>query len=215
MTKKKISLRPIIIENYEISGYYYQEKGLSFRKYLNIKHKLRENDLPDLMVIMMNPGSSQPIDENENGRVETKAKPDPTQTQIIRVMEKLNFRYARILNLSDLREPKSTDFYKKINSVNESGIIHSIFHENRVNEFNELYVKGIPVIYAWGINKKLIHLAKCAIKATEAESSFGWRKPKFDFAYYHPLPRSYKKQKEWYEAIESKLNQRNNINHNT
>lgn len=215
MTKKKISLHPVTIENYEISGFYYQEQGLNFRKYLNIKNKSSEADLPDLMVIMMNPGSSEPLDNNDNGRVETNAKPDPTQTQIIRIMESSNFQYARILNLSDLREPKSAVFYKKINSMNESGINHSIFYENRLNDFNELYIKGIPVIYAWGINKKLVHLAKCVFTVTNAESFFGWRKPKFDFAYYHPLPRSYKKQKEWYEAIEYEIKQAYYINHNT
>lgn len=215
MKKKKITFQPVKIKNYEITGFYYQIGNYNFRKYLDIKCKSCKADSPDLMVIMMNPGSSVPIDKNDNGEDVTKAKPDPTQTQIIRVMDSLKLCYARILNLSDLREPKSKVFYKQINSMNEDCINHSIFHKSRLSDFNELYKKGVPVLYAWGTNKKLNHLAKCALNATKPERSFGLRKPKFDFAYYHPLPRCYNKQKEWYESVIIEFNNENNTSLNT
>jgi hypothetical protein len=215
MTEKKTTLQPVKIENYEITGFYYQIGEYNFRKYLDIKFKCCKADSPDLMVIMMNPGSSAPLDSNDDGRVEINAKPDPTQTQIIRVMESLNFNYARILNLSDLRQPNSNVFYGQISSMNEDCINHSIFHESRLCDFKKLYIKGVPVLYAWGTNKKLNHLAKCALKATKLERSFGWRKPKFDFAYYHPLPRGYIKQIKWYESIIIEFNNENNTNQNT
>ena len=73
--------------NFKITGYYYEEQGYQFRKYLNIK-KVNSNLIaPDLMVVMMNPGSSEPIDKNYNGRKETLAKPDKTQEQIMRIMD--------------------------------------------------------------------------------------------------------------------------------
>ena len=153
----------------------------------------------------MNPGSSEPIKQEDIGKIETETKPDPTQNQIIRVMESSNFKYARVLNLSDLREPKSAEFYKKINPMTAAGINHSIFDENRYDDFKNLYVSDVPVIYAWGVNKKLMSLAKSALKITRNEKNIGWNKPKYDFAFYHPLPRSQKKQKEWYELIEEKI----------
>ena len=64
---------------------------------------------------------------------------------------------------------------------------------------------GIPVIYAWGVNYRLKKLAKNAISLTNGENSIGWNKSSQEYAYYHPLPRSYQKQKEWYETIEEKL----------
>ena len=195
---------PINLDNYKITGFYYRENDYRFRKYLNIKKKDCKGSTPDLMVIMMNPGSSEPTSGDDNGRIETEAKPDLTQNQIIRVMKGSNFEYARVLNLSDLREPKSNEFYKKINPMNSDGINHSIFEKNRIKDFKDLYIKGITVIYAWGVNKKLFSLAENALKSTKTKNSVGWNKPKNVFAYYHPLPRSYKKQKEWYETIEKK-----------
>ena len=205
MVKNKITLKLINLDNYNITGFYYKEGKYLFRKYLNIRAKNYKGSFPDLMVIMMNPGSSEPTNGDDNGRIETEAKPDLTQNQIIRAMEDSNFKYARVLNLSDLREPKSSQFYRKINPMSADGIYHSIFGENRNQDFSDLYVKGIPVIYAWGVNKKLMSLAKRALETTRTENSIGWNKPRYDFAYYHPLPRSYKKQREWSETIEEKI----------
>ena len=202
MTINKRNLMPINLDNYKITGFYYTEGNYSFRKYLNIKKKDFKGSTPDLMAIMMNPGSSEPLNKENNGRVETEAKPDHTQHQIIRTMEKFNLSYARILNLSDLREPKCMEFYKKIDQMNNEGINHSIFDKKRDDELINLYVKGVPVIYAWGVNKKLVSLAKSALLFTRTENSIGWKKSNYDFAYYHPLPRSFMKQIEWYENID-------------
>jgi hypothetical protein len=65
------------------------------------------------MVIMMNPGSSKPHRWYENNTKESLAIPDNTQSQIMKV-QNCNLQYARVLNLSDLREAKSSIFYDKI-----------------------------------------------------------------------------------------------------
>ena len=49
--------------------------------------------------------------------------------------------------------------------------------------------------------------AKRAIALTKNENSIGWNKPGHEYAFYHPLPRTYKKQKEWYEIINKKLSE--------
>jgi hypothetical protein len=84
------------------------------------------NDLlcrqPELVTIMMNPGSSKPVSDsykpvlvnNDNGIVINRhlveTQPDNAQYQIMRLMLIRNWRHCRILNLSDLREPKSQLF---------------------------------------------------------------------------------------------------------
>ena len=188
-------------KKFKITGLFYQVKGFKFRKYLNIRKTSSERKKPDLMVVMLNPGSSRPINGNEDYEMETEAIPDNTQDQIMRIMENCNFDYARILNLSDFREPKSSEFYRKIDELKNNKIAHSIFDESRSNDFDKLFVKNIPVIFAWGVNKNLKELANLAINKIGIKKSFGLKKEGFDFAYYHPLPQNYNKQKEWVENI--------------
>jgi len=126
---------------FKITGFYYEELGFKFRKYLDIKKVDTDIRTPDLMVIMMNPGSSRPVDGIENNTKESLAIPDRTQDQIMKVMLNSNLQYARILNLSDLREAKSNIFYTKIIELENKGISHSIFDENRQDDFNHLWEK--------------------------------------------------------------------------
>jgi hypothetical protein len=188
-------------EKFKVTGLFYEVNGYKFRKFLNIRKDNSESKIPDLIVVMMNPGSSRPINGIENDTIETDAIPDNTQKQIMRVMENCGFHYTRILNLSDLREPKSSVFYTKIDELDQKNIPHSIFDEKRKNDFETLFVKNVPVIFAWGVNKNLKILAQKAIKRITTNNSIGLKKNGVDFAYYHPLPQIYQKQKEWVENI--------------
>ena len=186
---------------FQVSGLFYQENGYKFRKFLNIVKYGSDKIKPDLMVVMMNPGSSKPKDGNENSKFETRAIPDNTQDQIMRVMENCDFEFARILNLSDLREPRSSVFYKKIEQLEKQKLSHSIFDVKRKADYEALFEKGIPVIYAWGVNKKLSELARMASKRIGEIHPIGLNKKGVNYAYYHPLPQNYTKQKEWAEMI--------------
>lgn len=188
-------------EEFRVTGQFYIKDGFKFRKFLNIIKKNSDIKRPDLMVIMMNPGSSKPIDGNDNN-IESEAIPDKTQDQIMKVMKNCDFDFARILNLSDLREPKSSVFYKKIEELEKLKIPHSIFDKNRKNDYETLFVKNIPVIFAWGVNEKLSELATLTIKRIGEVNPIGLKKN--EYAYYHPLPQSFTKQKEWVEKITEK-----------
>lgn len=187
--------------NFKISGLFYEIDAYKFRSYLNIIRKDSEVRSPDLMVVMMNPGSSKPVDGIENNTIESEAVPDSTQDQIMRVMQICHFSYARILNLSDLREPKSSILYEKITELESLNIPHSIFDQRRIKDFENYFVNSAPVIFAWGVNEQLQALANNAKKRIGAENPIGYKKEGLDFAYYHPLPQSYTKQKEWLEKI--------------
>jgi hypothetical protein len=131
---------------------------------------------PDAIFIMMNPGSSSPKDKNwepldydidQMGEMAlsnclVKAKPDVTQYQVMRVMNYKNWGHVRVLNLSDIREPKSKVFFKKCADYGTEENIHSIFSDKRINELKAAINVDIaaPIILAWGNDLQLIQLSK-------------------------------------------------------
>jgi hypothetical protein len=190
---------------FKITGKYYTKNEYKFREVLNIKKIESKSNIPDLMVIMMNPGGSKPLNEIDNSYTETLAKPDVTQNQIMKIMLNGNFKYARVLNLSDVREPKSKIFYTKIKEMDKLNIAHSIFNESRKVDFIKLWINNVPVIFGWGVNPKLKNLALKAIEKTNVSNPIGIQKTNFNWAYYHPLPPNNKKQKEWVQKISKQL----------
>ncbi len=194
-----------IRDTYEITGFFYENEGVKCRKYLDIKKKEATINTPDLMVIMMNPGGSEPLSGLDDERKPTPTKPDKTQDQIMRVMESKGFTYARILNLSDIRETKSAEFYKKLAPKKETPW-HCIFSEQRSGELDKLFVKDTICIVAWGVNYKLRGLVCAAVTFLKKHKikCFGNNKTDTNF-HYHPLPRSKDAQDHWVKSICEKL----------
>jgi hypothetical protein len=190
---------------FEISGHFYELSGLKCRRYLNIKRVGSNLSQPDIMVVMMNPGSSYPLDGIDNNNAPREAHPDPTQDQIMEVMNNTGFNFARVLNLSDARQPSSNEFYKFLNSSSAHSIPHSIFHQSRHEDFSTLFRQGVPVIYGWGVNSALEELARMAINRISESKPIGIRKNGFVWAFYHPLPRIHTKQVEWVNTVSSLL----------
>jgi len=186
-------------DRYDVSGYFYSELGYSFRSYIHIRRKkvgigrmigsLLSHDKPDLMVVMMNPGSSVPLAGGDDGRMEVSAKPDQTQRQIMKIMDPRKFKFARILNLSDLRSPNSADFMSTIGVLDRQGIRHSIFGPGRESDFELLYDHSTPVILAWGADDRLQPLARRALSLMENKVKVGQRKPSSAWVYYHARQR--------------------------
>ena len=175
--------------------------GYKFRKYLHIKTKDSKLTRPDLLVVMMNPGSSRPLDGNNDGRSEVSTAPDRTQHQIMSFMNLAGFCYARILNLSDKREAKSISFFQFLNSRESQSIPHSIFDKSRREDLDTLLIENTPVLCAWGVDPCLSKLARSATNILPPNSIFGSKKPLSEYAYYHPLPRSSERQKKWIDDV--------------
>ena len=193
-------------DGYEITGLFYEVAGHKCRKYLDIKLRTSTKTEPDLMVVMMNPGSSYPLDGVDNNSTPVEAEPDDTQDQIMKIMNNASYEYARVLNLSDKRTPDSNALYAFIKSEESCSIPHSIFCDARDCEMNSLYIRDVPVIYGWGVDPALTKLAKLAIQKINHPSPVGLKKEGHEYAYYHPLPRIYKKKIEWVEKISALLN---------
>lgn len=197
--------------DFVITGLFYKlnEHEHCFRKFLDIKRVESTSLAPDLMVVMMNPGSSYPIDNIDNNTKPSLAKHDRTQTQIMQVMSESGFEFARILNLSDLRTPNSDELRKFIKSDQGKLIPHSIFSEERSDDFQELFTSGVPVILAWGVHEDLRPLAVQALAKLTHEKILGYLKEGTSTAYYHPLPKKYADQQIWLKTIGYKLSQLN------
>lgn len=183
--------------------FYIDNKDRKCRKYLDIMRENTERESPQIMVVMMNPGASYPLDNNDNGDTLTEIEPECTQYQIVRVMEKLDIQYARVLNLSDLRESESENFFEQITRSDD--LSHSIFDGSRNADFEQLFIRNIPVICAWGVSTKLRRLINLAVSKILSDDSFrlcllGKSKNNSHF-YYHPNQRSLREKAEWVSTI--------------
>lgn len=167
---------------------------------------------PDAIVIMMNPGSSEPLAGiiekiKQDQIVELKpslvlAKPDITQYQIMRVMHYCDWSHVRVLNLSDIRDPDSgrfADLYKNVESVN-SFKAHSIFSDVRAEQL-KTYLLNKPnsiVICAWGVNSNLDPLiAQCLDRIRGMSNIAGLLRTNSTDKYFHPLPRQQIDKNRW------------------
>ena len=167
---------------------------------------------PDAVFIMMNPGSSRPLNEKikimtyENtAQIEVSlipTKPDTTQYQLMRVMHYCRINHVRVLNLSDMRDPKSGKFVVRYREIeNKTGFIeHSIFSNIRENELqNKLKRKNAaPIVCAWGVSPDLDPLIeRCINKLPDTTERQGIFKKGTKNKYFHPLPTLQKDKEEW------------------
>lgn len=155
----------------------------------------------DLVAVMMNPGGSRPIDEGglfDDGSGWHDALPDRTQYQLMKLaLGTEHIRHIRVINLSDLRTPKSAELFATLPKL---GGWHSIFDASRDVELQRaLGVQGTPVLLAWGMALQLRPLAKQALARIHGHQTFGISED--GIAYRHPLPQRYDLQQQWLQVV--------------
>lgn len=175
----------------------------------------------DAIFIMMNPGSSIPLEEVNNrfsdkqvgniGASLVKTRPDTTQYQVMRVMHYCNWSHVRVLNLSDLRNPKGGDFAVQYRDLEErTGFqAHSLFADERTFELNlHLNRKPLsPIVCAWGVSPDLDPLIeRCLAKLTDIPGRMGLSKPETQNRYFHPLPTLQKAKIKWVDNMVRLIN---------
>lgn len=174
------------------------------------------NSLPDAVVIMMNPGSSVPL-ELEPCEVYSAAniktltpkyvdtKPDITQYQIMRLMLLKKWEHVRVINLSDLRTPKSSELFKTIKKMENRQ--HSIFSEERKSELASKLnrKKKAPVICAWGLDNSLLGLIDMAKQALQGIAVIGFADNESSFQFRHASPQKKSDKLEWLDYMLSVL----------
>lgn len=176
--------------------------------------------LPDALFVMMNPGSSRPwerdyeppvykvrqiVDKGEVPYVWTKAQPDITQYQIMRVMKHMGWSYVRVSNLSDIRCPKSLVFRDtlKARSGADPGQLHCIFSENRRQELEKVLQlrTGATIVVAWGEDKWLTELATKGIRSLPGEKLRGVQSGVSEVLYSHASPTLQRHKDRWLKGV--------------
>lgn len=158
----------------------------------------------DLVVVMMNPGSSQPLPSMDSHLGFVPTRPDNTQYQILRLMLRAqshgrSWQHARVINLSDLRTPKSAELFVKLRQY-AADSRHSIFSNERHQELNAaLGAPSTPVLRAWGLNPALEMFAKLALASLKAYPELGIAEG--NCAYRHPLPQRADFQRAWLDQV--------------
>ena len=171
---------------------------------------------PDAVFIMMNPGSSRPLVE-VNNRLHARAihklpislvptKPDTTQYQVMRLMHFRGWRHVRVLNLSDLRSPKSAVFIKLFQRLEGESQFdsHSVFSKARTGELSLKLPtsRKTPLVLAWGMSDKLNPLIeRCMSRLSRKSNLIGLLEPNTTNKYRHPLPSLQKDQRHWLEMM--------------
>lgn len=175
----------------------------------------------DAVFVMMNPGSSRPVEEKNNlVRSDQVAEmtaelvptvPDTTQYQVMRLMHYRDWQHVRVINLSDLRDPASGSFARRyVKLEKESGTsLHSMFSPARVAQLKQSLVRkpGAPIVCAWGVSNDLNPLISRATKALASESGVtGLAKPSELDKYFHPLPSLQRQKEQWVIDMLERLN---------
>lgn len=216
-------------QGYAVFGHFYSvelatKEVVECRSVLEIASKARtpkdcsELSLlnPNAVFIMMNPGSSKPLVEVDN-RIHVRAihklaislvptKPDTTQYQVMRLMHYRQWRHVRVLNLSDLRSPKSPEFIKRFQHL-ESVVgfdSHSVFSDARTDELALKLPTGrkTPFVLAWGMSEKLNPLIeRCLSRLPRKCIVNGLLEPGTTNKYRHPLPSLQKDKRIWLENM--------------
>ncbi len=176
---------------------------------------------PDAVFIMMNPGSSFPLENVNNNIPEEQicqlkislvpTKPDTTQYQLMRLMHYCDWSHVRVLNISDMRDPKSGKFverYKEIES--RTGFTaHSVFSNKRNKELKKKLMRKsmAPVVCAWGVSPDLDPLIeRCLNKVSDIQGLTGLLKQNTENKYFHPLPTLQRYKEKWVNNMVKQLN---------
>jgi hypothetical protein len=184
--------------DYKCFGYFYKlNNNIPCRKYLDIRRNdLAEKQQSDLILVMLNPGS---CDNNEEWEKEIEVDPDATLYRIITFLESKSYNSARIINLSDIQQKDSREFFKKRKELEQINMgEHSIFHESRLLELSETVSKSTPVLFACGTNKKskdLTNKAICYFTNNDIQILNSNDK------HYHPLMRPINGRSKWLDIV--------------
>jgi hypothetical protein len=173
---------------------------------------LVSNKKPDAVVIMMNPGSSKPLEEVNNIISEKQisqlksslvlTRPDTTQYQVMRLMFYCQWSHVRVLNISDLRDPKSTKFIAHFSDIERrTGFLaHSLFSDPRRAELKTKLNRqtNAPILFAWGVSPDLDPLIeRCLKRVGNLPGTIGLLKPHTKNKYFHPLPTLQRDKLKW------------------
>ena len=211
-----------LLEHFSVYGRFYEKRIAGVPEQLRDRLEIAPRALaieevvacePDLLVVMMNPGGSRPLSalwDADAAQGFTAAVPDRTQYQVMRLLlaaqaKGLSWQHARILNLSDLRTPKSTEFVEKLQRYTDHSE-HSLFCDARRAECAALFANpSTPGLLGWGLNPAFGSWADRALSAAQGHLQLGVSSDGRLFR--HPLPQRQDMQLAWLASVVAQLPQ--------
>ena len=183
--------------------------------------------VPDLVFILLNPGSCQPNDvdrapahrQPDQEQIfgnPSQTLPDRTQLQLMQLLDMLHLNHGRLLNLSDICESCSVRFAKTLRLVqsHREGHSHSIFSSSRRASLQpHLHSRFGLAVVGWGARCACLDLATRCLEqlAQQGVNVVGQPHAHNPIGYYHPLPRSQSARDEWLRGIDGQLGQTRSV----
>ena len=204
-----------LLQRFSVYGRFYREtfdaRPFELRSHLEIFEPSAAwpavaNGDADLVAVMMNPGASRPIAPPDS-RGWAPAVPDRTQYQLMKLalyaqFKGLPVRHIRVINLSDLRTPKSAELFAIMATLADDR--HSLFSEGRRDELERaLGSPNVPVLRAWGLAAPLKELAHSCVSMTASRKVLGLTDN--GLQYRHPLPQRADLQQAWLTQLRSQI----------
>lgn len=206
-----------LLQRFEVYGRFYRasfgSQTFELRSHLEIFTKGASlpsviNADADLVAVMMNPGASRPTEPPDpNGWAP--AIPDRTQYQLMKLASYaqsrgIPMRHVRVLNLSDLRTPRSAELFAIMASLRDDA--HSLFSAQRRLELLRAFGSpSVPVLRAWGLATQLKTLAGTCVALTSSRKVLGLTDN--GLQYRHPLPQRADLQTVWLEQLCTQVEQ--------
>lgn len=107
----------------------------------------------DAVIVMINPSNCAQAGETTKSPWEAEwipTKPNPTQYQLMNLMERQEWNLITLINLSDICEGNIGNFKIIENKFKRTGISHSLFQEDNVQDREALLASADHLIFAWG-----------------------------------------------------------------
>lgn len=180
-----------------------------------IRRRGTRGDGVDALFVLLNPGKCLPVDGEDSILLLTgeadklpllPATPDNTMLQLMRLMERMNWNWVEVINLTDIRTEKFADYNEGQEFMKRYGDSrHSIFSIDRYPELLDVVERADSVIAGWG-TKPAIGKA-----AEEAHTILSELAPVYGVAYenhplyYHPFPWLQAKCIKWLDDMEEQL----------
>lgn len=204
-----------LLQRFSVHGCFYRRSLSGVTRELRSHMEIFEASLawpdvvdagPDLVAVMMNPGASRPT-EPLSADGWARAVPDRTQYQLMKLAlyaqsKGLPIRHIRVINLSDLRTPKSSELFAILQTLTDD--CHSMFSPRRRSELDRaLGGPRVPVLRAWGLAAPLADLARLCVSATSNRRVLGLTDD--GLRYRHPLPQRTDLQRTWLSQLGAQL----------
>ncbi|WP_404336787.1 DUF1643 domain-containing protein [Planococcus rifietoensis] len=107
----------------------------------------------DAVIVMINPSNCAQAGETAKSPRDAEwisTKPNPTQYQLMNLMERQEWNLVTLINLSDICEGNIGNFNIIENQFNRMGMSHSLFQEDNAQEREALLASADHLIFAWG-----------------------------------------------------------------